>query len=219
MKKILKRNQVILYIFSFLWLLAFGLSFFLRKGELMILISEYHSDNLNLFFKIMTSLAEEPTFILLVILYLFIRFKNSIAIASIGILCTIIAFGLKAIFAQERPYLYFKNSGQENLYKSIEGIEPYMGLTSFPSGHTMAGFALMTLLILYKRNLLAQIIFLLLAILVGLSRIYLGHHFLEDVLAGSIIGLSLGLIVFYLIEKWHTPKLEASLLRKKELKT
>ena len=40
------------------------------------------------------------------------------------------------------------------------------------------------------------------AFLTGLSRIYLGHHFLIDVLVGSLIGVLVALITYFLFEKY-----------------
>ncbi len=123
---------------------------------------------------------------------------------------------LKTLFAFERPYLYFRNLGLESQYASIEGIEPYTGLTSFPSGHAMAGFALMSLLSLYIRNAYLAVVFFCVAVLVGFSRIYLGHHFIEDVLFGSLMGVLVSYVVYYLMEKWRIPMLDQSFLSSKK---
>jgi len=40
---------------------------------------------------------------------------------------------------------------------------------------------------------------LLLAILAGYSRIYLAQHFLEDIMAGALIGTIFGLVSYHLI--------------------
>ncbi|MEY2703031.1 MAG: hypothetical protein RLY43_1669 [Bacteroidota bacterium] len=104
---------------------------------------------------------------------------------------------LKHIFYKARPIteaLYFETS------------------SSFPSGHaTMAmalyGFIIYTIWTHEKHHLKNPFIIFLgvLIIFVGLSRLYLGVHYLSDVLAGFFIGL-LWIWISHLISKlkiWH----------------
>lgn len=208
-------NRVFLVLFSILWLLSFVYRLFLDKGQFLTLLGEHHSSFWNSFFIVATQFAEEIVFITLALVFLFERFRISIAIAFTGISVTIVAGLLKKIFSFERPFVYFQNLGLEATYMKIEGIEPYTGLTSFPSGHTMAGFALMSLLSIYIRNTYLTILFFVVAVLVGLSRIYLGHHFMEDVLFGSIVGVVVSYIVFALLRKWKAAFLDRSFLKSK----
>ena len=61
---------------------------------------------------------------------------------------------------------------------------------SFPSGHTQSSFAAASAMYFNKRK--AGTAALLLASLIGLSRLYLYLHFLSDVIAGAAIGYMLG---------------------------
>ena len=88
----------------------------------------------------------------------------------------------------------------------IDGVT-HTGFSSFPSGHSTSIFALATLLALFEKNKKWNIGYLLGAVAVGYSRIYLGQHFLGDVLVGSFIGVSLAILVHWLfIEKFHSLK-------------
>lgn len=61
---------------------------------------------------------------------------------------------------------------------------------SFPSGHTLASVTSATILFLnYKKR---AIIFIVLAIFIALSRLYLYVHFPSDVIAGAILGVFIG---------------------------
>jgi undecaprenyl-diphosphatase len=61
---------------------------------------------------------------------------------------------------------------------------------SFPSGHTITAFAVVTPLVYFYPSLTAVLLFC--ALSVAASRIVLGMHFLSDVLAGCVIGCGLG---------------------------
>ena len=61
--------------------------------------------------------------------------------------------------------------------------------TSFPSGHTVGAFALAGVLVFASRNRALRAIALLLAIIVGLSRILAFRHWASDVTASAIVGL------------------------------
>ena len=63
---------------------------------------------------------------------------------------------------------------------------------SFPSGHTAAAFAAAFALFLYHKK--AGSLALILAFLMGFSRLYLFVHFPSDVIAGALLGLIFGFI-------------------------
>ena len=75
---------------------------------------------------------------------------------------------------------------------------PLTGQNSFPSGHTMSGFALYTIVaLLWNQKSWGGLIAVSFAVLTGISRIYLVHHFLEDVVSGAIVGVLIALIIYY----------------------
>lgn len=79
---------------------------------------------------------------------------------------------------------------------------------SYPSGHASQTFTIFPIIAIYlifftkiNNNLkwLSGIILLVLPILVSFSRLYLGVHYFTDVLAGSVLGLSMA-IIFWIIQ-------------------
>lgn len=93
------------------------------------------------------------------------------------------------------------NLGLKQLFQRVRplDVEPLAQLTtySFPSGHAVAASAfygaVCTLVVLRARSrglrALAVLAGALMVPLVGFSRIYLGTHYLSDVLAGTCVGI------------------------------
>lgn len=66
---------------------------------------------------------------------------------------------------------------------------------SFPSSHAANSFAAATLLSIFYQKL--SWIFILLATIVGFSRISVGVHFPSDVIGGAVVGVFCSLILYY----------------------
>lgn len=104
------------------------------------------------------------------------------------ILSTIAAQIFKKAVSRIRPFLMMNDLNIKKI-----GIDEY----SFPSGHTTAAFTLCVMISLFYP--FVTFLLLLLASLVGISRIYLGVHYPSDVFTGAILGTITSFLVFYLI--------------------
>jgi membrane-associated phospholipid phosphatase len=107
----------------------------------------------------------------------------------------ILAQLLKRLFVAPRPREIITGNTYHSFLQGITGA----GWDSFPSGHTTSIFALATVLALHVKKKSWGLFFLMIAILVGYSRIYLGQHFLQDVVGGAILGTSMGVVVYSLV--------------------
>lgn len=194
-KRTFAENSLFFLLF-FLYLIVGGIALvLLKKGDLLIYFSENRLPFFNIFFKYGTKLAEEWAFLGFTLAFLFIRFRYALLIPLIGLLVTLISFLSKNYFQHPRPMTYYKQLGTFQDINLIEGVHVVKGLSSFPSGHTMAGFALFALVAFFLKSKKAVLLFFC-ALTVGLSRVYLVQHFLEDIYLGSIMGVLLAVLVY-----------------------
>jgi membrane-associated phospholipid phosphatase len=97
-------------------------------------------------------------------------------------------FVLKIVFGRQSPAAYYE-SHQAGIFHLFRGDD----LSSFPSGHmTLAAAFLGVFFRLYSR---ARVASLLLAILGSIVLIVGDWHFISDVIAGTFLGFTTGLIV------------------------
>lgn len=108
------------------------------------------------------------------------------------VLCGVInTFGLKLLFMRERPFL---------AVDLLERVGPIPNGSSFPSSHTTFAFALawMVFWMRKKKWILPAFGY---AILVGISRMYLGVHYPSDVIAGVVVAAIFSFLLYKGLER------------------
>jgi membrane-associated phospholipid phosphatase len=204
LKSLLVDNRTFFAAFLFFFLV--GLIFLLTKGKAatFLYLNPYHRTDLDKFFICLTWLGDGLFSITVFLILLFMRrYSQACQLMVAFLVSALLAQILKNLFSMPRPKEFFA-PGQYAYF--IDGVT-HTGFSSFPSGHSTSIFALATLLALFEKNKKWNIGYLLGAVAVGYSRIYLGQHFLGDVLVGSFIGVSLAILVHWLfIEKFHSLK-------------
>jgi undecaprenyl-diphosphatase len=91
-----------------------------------------------------------------------------------------ILYGLKYLVGRQRPVFFLEIPSRISAGPG-EILDP-----SFPSGHTLYAFMMATLLAFWFPRY--KIVFLIIAVMIGWTRIYLGLHYPTDVIAGGILG-------------------------------
>lgn len=206
----IKNNKNLIYIIipSIIVIVLITLKI-ITKEELIIdklaynvLVTKLRSPSLTNFMKVITKFSDTISIIILAVILtsLFLykwKDKNIAKIipCSIAMVASINQL-LKFIFQRERP----------NGYRLIE-----MTGYSFPSGHAMISMAFYGLLIyiIQKKvknkplRLILIIINIAIIILVGISRIYLGVHYLSDVITGYLISLIYLVLFIKMLKKYN----------------
>jgi membrane-associated phospholipid phosphatase len=161
---------------------------FYSTADCFIQLNTFHTGWMDRVFVVITFLGD-GVFLLAVALMLVMarRYELAIKLLLAFVISGILVQVLKNTIMAPRPKVLLQSLALPYRY-FIDGITR-IGNNSFPSGHTATFFALATLLAMQTKSRHWQFFFILMALLVGYSRIYLGHHFLQDVLVGSFIGI------------------------------
>lgn len=141
--------------------------------------------------------AEDFYMLVLPILYWCFDARIGLQIGIMLMLSGVTQDWLKVIFATPRPY-----------WEDLR-IIPLLGELSFglPSGHALNSAGLWGLLAGLIRRKWFTWLMVITILLIGLSRIYLGVHYLSDVIAGWLVGLLLVLAFLkwqQMVSKWVT---------------
>lgn len=188
-------------LWGFLYLLGILFLAIFQNSNFSIIINASHNNFLDQFFKYITFLGDGRFVFLIALIYLFANKKYGISILISLIINTILIQVLKRVVFSNRfrPSFYFKNLIEDGSWNMIDGVELYEKF-SFPSGHTASIFCLCMSICIFMKKKYFPLLLVLLAYIVGFSRIYLSQHFLIDVLAGALIGSLIPILTFKYIE-------------------
>ena len=210
---ILLKNRLIFLLYLFILLIALTFIVFEGKINSHMIIEGLHFPILDSFFRIVTFLGD-GFFVILIghLLMVFINIRCGMVIMSSFLLSSFLVQMLKRVFfsASDRPVLFFQKLGIE-VYK-IPGME-YHDHYSFPSGHSTSAFVLFIGLALFSGKNALKAVFLFMAVLIAFSRVFLSQHFIEDIIAGSLLGTFTVMLLYLWFSKWKNPWLDKRILK------
>ncbi len=183
-----KNNFGIAFIFTVIIAAATGVFILLYgKNETFLLINGHHSRSADFFFSYFTHAGDGLMWVPLGLFCIFFKRKYLVAVIAGILISSLLAQFLKrVVFPDElRPITYLAENFPVHV---IDGVS-MKRLHSFPSGHSSTAFTLALLLAHLINKKSWSLILPLLALLAGYSRVYLGQHFLTDVLAGMCVGI------------------------------
>ena len=189
------------------------------QTELILFLQSFETKFLNYFFQFWTQIGFSRWALLIMFCVLFgISFRYGFILIQAMLLDGLTSLWLKEVFALPRPahvdlnvkligesapnLTHFKSQGAKSFFgrlpqdvvASLRGNPP--GSWGFPSGHTSNTMTLGGLLFLIAKKPWVKVVSAAIVVFVPLSRMYLGRHFLADILGGYVIGLAF-VFLFY----------------------
>lgn len=153
--------------------------------SLFLTINRRHIGYLNRFFLIITNMGGLTSHVCLIAILTMLPSTRQLGIrlGYVQIVVTAVVQAFKLMVARVRPY------NAMDCFIPLKTERDY----SFPSGHTAAAFSSAITISTAIPAVTDPVI--LLAVLIGYSRIYLGIHYPSDVLAGGLLGIGLTVVL------------------------
>ncbi len=178
-------------------------------------INAIHNTSADLVAPYVTAAGAGLTVVILSAIIALFNYRKAFLLATSYGVTAILAQVIKHLINAPRPKLYFTDQLDKIYF--VKGVEIY-SYNSFPSGHTVTAFSAAVTLTYLAKNKNWGILFLLGAICIGYSRMYLSEHFFEDVTAGSVLGVFITVLwIWYMDSKKfiHQSNWNKGLLSKK----
>jgi membrane-associated phospholipid phosphatase len=181
------------------------ISFFLSiygKNHSFLIINQFHNPSFDVFFTYYTYLGDGMIWLPLLAYVLVYKKDFLFTIIAAFLVCTLLTQFCKwVVFADAmRPIATLRQQ-----VHIIAGVEVH-STSSFPSGHTSIAFTYALLMAFLLKRKFWTIFFPLVAFFVGYSRVYLAQHFVTDVLAGIVVGMTSAFLSLLMYQRFREAK-------------
>ena len=154
--------------------------------EFLYWLEGLRAPGLNEFMLAITLLGEETAFLVMALIFFWcVDKKRGYLLMSVGFAGTMVNQFLKLWFRIPRPWVLDENF--TILEQAREAATGY----SFPSGHTTSAVGTFGTIAATSRRRRVQVLCVMLAVLVGISRMYVGVHTPKDVIVGALTSIVL----------------------------
>lgn len=143
-----------------------------------------------------TFLGEETVFMVLAIILFWCvdKWKGYFLLAT-GFLGTILSQTMKLIWRVPRPWV------RDPSFTVVESAQSGATGYSFPSGHTQGAACTFGGIARFSKRGWLRWAMVILVLLVGFSRMYLGAHYPSDVIVGLVLGVAAVLLMYPIFQK------------------
>ncbi|PKL01527.1 MAG: hypothetical protein CVV56_00670 [Tenericutes bacterium HGW-Tenericutes-1] len=152
--------------------------------EIILWLQSFRSDFLDSLFEFITMFGEELV-IIAILGYLYWSYDKKTA-EKIGItvfISLVLNAFIKTLVMRERPYVV------DSRVAAIR--QQTAGGYSFPSGHTQGAASIFSSVAIWFKKRWLTVVSIVIIVAVAISRMYLGVHFLSDVIIGGLLGVGI----------------------------
>ena len=159
--------------------------------QFLYLLEKIRMPGLNEFMLTITHLGEETAFLVLALIVFWCVDKyRGYFVLGVGLMGTVLSQFLKLLFRVPRPWVLDEN------FSILEEARAEAGGYSFPSGHTQTAVGTFGSIAASTKRKTVAIVCIVLAVLVGFSRMYVGVHTPADVLVGALLSVVLIAVLY-----------------------